>query len=117
MKASGTLELPVHENAETGLMAGQPMESSWVQMLLGVTLVMFMVGSLFEVGLRLNVTEAFAAIRNVRFVCLSILWAFFLCPALAVLLTRIIPLTEPYATGLILLSMTPCAPFFPTVAQ
>src|SRR5205823_12942924 len=36
---------------------------------------------------------------------------------LAVLLTRIIPLTEPYATGLILLSMTPCAPFFPTVAQ
>ena len=75
-----------------------------------------MVGSLLEVGLKLKLSEAYAAIRNVEFVALSVLWAFVICPALALLLTKIIPLAEPYAVGLILLGMTPAAPFFPMMA-
>ena len=88
-----------------------------LQNLLGITLIIFMVGNLLEVGLKLQFGEALVAIRNVEFVFLGLLWAFVLCPALAVLLTRIIPLSEPYAVGLIFLGMAPCAPFLPLVAE
>jgi BASS family bile acid:Na+ symporter len=88
-----------------------------LQNLLGITLVAFMVGSLLEVGLKLRIREAIAALHNVQFVTLSLLWSFALCPMLALLLSRVIPLSEPYAIGLVLLGMTPCAPFFPMFAE
>ena len=74
-----------------------------LQQAMGITIVIFMVGNLLEVGLRLKVEEAFAALRDVRFLTTSLIWCFVLGPALAVLLTQLIPLTEPYALGLILL--------------
>jgi BASS family bile acid:Na+ symporter len=88
-----------------------------LQNLLGITLVAFMVGSLLEVGLKLRVREAVAAFRNAEFVTLSLVWAFGLCPMLALLLSHIVPLAEPYAIGLVLLGMTPCAPFVPMFAD
>ncbi len=87
-----------------------------LQKLLGITLVAFMIGSLFEVGLKLRFREAIAALHNIQFVTLSLLWAFVLCPMLGLLLSRIIPLSEPYAIGLVLLGMAPSAPFFPMFA-
>jgi BASS family bile acid:Na+ symporter len=53
----------------------------------------------------------------VRFVILSLLWCFVLCPAIAYGLTRVIPLEPPYAMGLILIGMTPCAPFLPMMVE
>jgi bile acid:Na+ symporter, BASS family len=88
-----------------------------LQRLLTLTIVIFMVGNLLEVGLKVNLREVGKALRNVRFVALSLLWSFVLCPALAYLLTQVIPLEEPYAIGLLFLGMTPCAPFLPMVAQ
>jgi len=88
-----------------------------LQNLLGITLVAFMVGSLFEVGLKLRIREAIAALHNIQFVTLSLLWAFVLCPMLALTLSRVIPMSEPYAIGLILLGMAPSAPFFPMFAE
>ena len=85
--------------------------------LLGITIVVFMFGNLLEMGLKLQLTEAINSFRNVRFVVLSLVWSFVLGPALAVLLTKILPLAEPYALGLLLLGMAPCAPFLPTVAE
>ena len=81
-----------------------------LQTVMNVAIVIFMVGNLLEVGLRLNVADALAAFRNARFVVLTLLWCFVLGPALAVLLTKIIPLAEPYALGLVLLGMAPCSP-------
>ena len=75
-----------------------------------VTIVIFMVGNLLEVGLRLKVNEALAVFRNVRFLMTSLVWCFVLGPALAVLLTKLIPLAAPYAIGLVLLGMAPCSP-------
>jgi BASS family bile acid:Na+ symporter len=75
-----------------------------------ITIIIFMVGNLLEVGLRLDVAEAIAALRNVRFVVTSLLWCFVIGPALAVLLTKFIPFAEPYALGLVLLGMAPCSP-------
>lgn len=84
---------------------------------MGITIVIFMVGNLLEVGLRLQVSEALTALRNVRFVALTFLWCFVLGPALAVLLTKIIPLAEPYALGLVLLGMAPCSPAIPVMMR
>ncbi|AXA44275.1 bile acid:sodium symporter family protein [Rhizobium leguminosarum] len=85
--------------------------------LLKITVVIFMAGNLLELGLRLDLKAALGGLRDIRFVTLSFLWAFVLCPALAWGLTRVIPLSEPYATGLILLGLTPCAPLLPMVAD
>ena len=76
-----------------------------------------MVGNLLDMGLRLKLQEALGGLRNVRFVVLSGLWGFVLCPALAYLLTKVIPLEQPYAIGLVLLGMTPCAPFLPMMVD
>lgn len=88
-----------------------------LKQVMGITIVIFMVGNLLEVGLRLEVSEAFAALRNRRFVVLTLLWCFVLGPALAVLFTRIIPLAAPYALGLILLGMAPCSPAIPVMMR
>jgi bile acid:Na+ symporter, BASS family len=84
---------------------------------LKISLVIFMVGNLLDMGLRLKLNEAVAGLRNVRFVLYSLIWGFVLLPALAVLLTRIIPLDPTYAVGFVLLAMTPCAPFLPPMVD
>src|SRR5512135_1080129 len=88
-----------------------------LQDLMNVTIVIFMVGNLLEVGLRLNVAEALAALRNVRFLATSLLWCFVLGPALAVLLTKLVPIAGPYAIGLVVLGMAPCSPALPPMVK
>lgn len=84
---------------------------------LQVSLVIFMAGNLLDMGLRLKLKEALEGLRNVRFVVLSVLWGFVLCPALGYALTKVIPLEQPYAIGMVLLGMVPCAPFLPTMTD
>lgn len=88
-----------------------------LSILLKLSIVIFMVGNLLEMGLRLHLEEALGALRNVRFVVLSVLSGFVLCPALAYLLTKIIPLDPSYALGMILLGTAPCAPFLPMMVD
>ncbi len=84
---------------------------------LQISLVLFMVGNLLDMGLLLKLQEAIAALRDVRFVTLSLLWGFILLPGLAYLLTVVVPLDAPIAIGLVLLAMAPCAPFLPPMAD
>jgi BASS family bile acid:Na+ symporter len=84
---------------------------------LKISLVLFMVGNLFDMGLRLKVQEAIRALRNARFVTLCLLWGFILLPGLAYLLTVVVPLEPPYAIGLLLLGLAPCAPFLPPMVD
>jgi BASS family bile acid:Na+ symporter len=72
-----------------------------------------MAGNLLDLGLRIDLRKAVAGLRDVRFVTLSLLWAFVLCPALAYALGMVLPLSEPYAMGLLLLGLAPCAPLLP----
>jgi bile acid:Na+ symporter, BASS family len=81
--------------------------------LLKITVIIFMAGNLLELGLRLDIKRAMTGLRDLRFVTLSLLWAFVLCPALAYLLGVVLPLSEPYAMGLLLLGLAPCAPLLP----
>jgi len=88
-----------------------------LQLILKITLVIFMVGNLLDMGLRLKFAEAWAGLRNPRFVTFSLLWGFVICPAVAWLLAHYIPIAHPYAIGMVLLGMTPCAPFLPPMVE
>jgi bile acid:Na+ symporter, BASS family len=88
-----------------------------LEKLLGVTIAIFMAGSLLEMGLKLDLKKAVHAFRDVRFIVMALLWSFAIGPALAILLARVLPLAEPYALGLILLGLAPCAPFVPLLAE
>lgn len=82
-----------------------------------ISLVIFMAGNLLDMGLRLNLTDAVRGLRDCRFVAYTLLWAFILCPALAYAITLFVPLEQPYAIGLILLGVAPCAPFVPLLVD
>ncbi|HUT61884.1 MAG TPA: bile acid:sodium symporter, partial [Phycisphaerae bacterium] len=88
-----------------------------LNLLFKISLALFMGASLLEMGLKLNLAEAFRGLRSSRFVAFSLVWSFVLCPALAYGITRVIPLEPPYAIGLILLGMAPCAPFVPRLVE
>ena len=80
-----------------------------------IVMTIFMVGNLAGMGLQLDLRSAVAALRDVRFLVMSLVAGFVISPALAYLLTLIIPMERPYAIGLILLGMVPIAPYMPLV--
>ena len=86
-------------------------------LVLKITMIIFMVGNLLDLGLRLDLKAALGGLKDVRFVTLSLLWAFVLCPAVAYGLTLVIPLKPAFAMGFMLLSLAPCAPLLPMVAE
>jgi len=75
------------------------------------------IGSLLELGLQLELRDALVGMRNKRFVLLTLLWGFVLGPALAWGLARLLSLAEPYAIGLIVMSMVPCASYISLLVQ
>jgi BASS family bile acid:Na+ symporter len=88
-----------------------------IQALFNIVVLIFTVGNLAAMGLELNVREAINALRNAKFVMLIFAWSWVFGPAFAYLITKILPLAEPYAIGLILASPAPCAPFYPLVVR
>ena len=88
-----------------------------LQVVLKILIVLFMVGNMAGMGAQLAVAEALAALRNVRFVTMAVVWSWVLCPSFAYLLVKIIPMEQPYTIGLTLLGMTPCAPFMPMMVR
>jgi bile acid:Na+ symporter, BASS family len=85
--------------------------------ILQLSLVVFMAGSLLATGLEIAVADAVRALGDRRFVGVAIVWAFVVCPALAWATVRVIPIEEGYAAGLLLMGLTPCAPFAPLMAR
>ncbi len=86
-------------------------------LVLKVSLAIFIAANLFDMGLRLNLQAALKGLNNFRFVAYTFLWGFVLSPAIAYGITLIIPLEFPYTMGLILLGMSPCAPFLPMLLR
>src|SRR4051812_25495134 len=82
-----------------------------------VSVLLFMIGSLAGVGLRVDAKDAFLPLRQARFLTVSLVASWMVCPVVAVAVLHFIPLAEPYAAGLLLLSLAPCAPFAPAVVR
>ncbi|QWW71151.1 bile acid:sodium symporter family protein [Rhizobium sp. WYJ-E13] len=93
------------------------MLSDLLKYILQIALISFMLGSLVDVGLKLEVRDAVAALRDRHFVVASVLSAFLVGPLLAVLIVWALALPQPYALGLLLLGFAPCAPFMPALSD
>ncbi len=48
---------------------------------------------------------------------LTLVWGWVVGPAFAYLLTKVLPMAEPYAMGLLIFSLAPVAPFFPLLVR
>jgi BASS family bile acid:Na+ symporter len=90
---------------------------SVLNLALQASVMLFMVGSLAGVGLAVTPREALAPLKNLRFVGVSLVAGWVVCPALAYLLLHVVPVERPYATGMLLLALAPCAPFAPTMVR
>ena len=84
---------------------------------LRVGMPVFVVTSLAEAGLTVAPRDVLAPLRDVRFVFLTLIVGWVVCPAVAYVLIEAIPLPAPYATGLVLLALAPGAPFAPAMAR
>ena len=88
-----------------------------LEVVLKISILFFMVGNMAGMGAQLAMAEALAALRNVRFIVMTVVWGWVLCPSFAYLLVKIVPMERPYTLGLMLLGMTPCAPFMPMMVK
>jgi BASS family bile acid:Na+ symporter len=77
----------------------------------------FIITSMLAMGLSLTVKQIMDPLRNVKVVLLALLANFVLVPALAYLITVVIPLDDGLATGLIIVGTAAGAPFLPKLVQ
>jgi predicted Na+-dependent transporter len=72
---------------------------------------LFVVASMLAMGLSLTMAQITGPLKNTRLVVMALLANFVLVPALAFVITRVIPLDPALQTGLIILSTVAGAPF------
>ncbi len=78
---------------------------------------LFVVTSMLSMGLALTIPQIAAPLRNTRLVVLALVANFVIVPAVAFLLSRVIPLSQDLQIGLILFGSAAGAPFLPKLAQ
>lgn len=82
-----------------------------------VAVLVFVVTCMATAGLGLSVRDMMAPLRRVRVVALALVANFIVVPGIAWLLTRVVPLQQPHAIGLLLLGGAAGAPFLPKLAE
>ncbi len=85
----------------------------FLEVILKPAVLLFTVSNLFALGLQVKMPEMIEALKNKKGMALIFVWGWVLGPALGYLITRALPLAEPYAIVLLLSSLAPCAPFLP----
>jgi len=83
----------------------------FLQTTFGPLVLIFTVSNLAAMGLQVRMPEVMVALRNKKSIALIFIWGWVLGPAVAYLITRILPLAEPYVVVVFLASLAPCAPF------
>jgi BASS family bile acid:Na+ symporter len=86
-----------------------------IQTLFNPTVLIFTVSNLAAMGLQVKLPSLIAALRDKRFLLLVFVWGWMLGPAVGYLITRVLPLAEPYVIVVLLTSLAPCAPFLQQV--
>jgi len=72
---------------------------------------LFTVSNLAAMGLQVKVPDVIVASRNKRSLAQIFVWGWVVGPAFGYLITRVLPLAEPYVVVVLLASLAPCAPF------
>jgi predicted Na+-dependent transporter len=84
---------------------------SFISTIAALSGLMFVVASMLAMGLSLTMAQILQPLKNTRLVILALLGNFVLVPALAYLITMVLPLDESLKIGLIILSTVAGAPF------
>lgn len=71
----------------------------------------FTVSNLAAMGLQVRMPDVVAAFRNKKSLVLIFVWGWILGPVLGLLITKVLPLAEPFVIVVLLASLAPCAPF------
>ncbi len=87
------------------------------QTVFGILVVLYSVSNLASMGLELDLRETVKSLRSPRLVVLTLVWGWVVGPAFGYLLTRLLPLSEPHALGLLVFSLAPIAPFLPVLVR
>jgi BASS family bile acid:Na+ symporter len=74
-------------------------------------ILVFTLSNLAAMGLQVKVPDLLAAFQNKKALVLIFVWGWILGPAFGFLITKILPLDEPYVIVVLLTSLAPCAPF------
>ena len=88
--------------------------SAFIQFLettLNPLVLVFTVSNLAAMGLQVKMPDVMAALKNKKALTLIFVWGWVLGPVVGLLITRILPLDEPYVIVVLLASLAPCAPF------
>ena len=83
----------------------------FLQTTFGPLVLIFTVSNLAAMGLQVRMPEVMVALRNKKSIALIFVWGWVLGPAFAYLITKVLPLAEPYVVVVFLCSLAPCAPF------
>jgi BASS family bile acid:Na+ symporter len=83
----------------------------FLQTTFGPLVLVFTVSNLAAMGLQVRMPEVMVALRNKKSIALIFVWGWVLGPAFAYLITKVLPLAEPYVVVVFLCSLAPCAPF------
>jgi BASS family bile acid:Na+ symporter len=88
-----------------------------LQKVFQILVLLYTVSNMASIGLELNLRETLNSLRSVRLVVLTLLWGWVVGPAFALLLTKVLPLAEPHALGLLIFSLAPVAPMLSILAR
>ena len=88
-----------------------------IQTWFNFTVVVFTVSGLMAGGLECELKEALNFLRSPKLFVPCILWSWGVGPALAWLISQVLPLSQGHAAGLMLVSLAPIAPFLPLAAM
>jgi bile acid:Na+ symporter, BASS family len=83
----------------------------FLQTTFGPLVFIFTVSNLAAMGLQVKMSEVMVALRNKKSLALILVWGWVVGPALGYLITKALPLAEPYVVVVLLASLAPCAPF------
>jgi BASS family bile acid:Na+ symporter len=88
-----------------------------LQITFKISVLAFVVGSMLSIGLNLTIKQIAEPLKNTRLVIMALVANFILVPLLVYGLTLVLPLSDGYKTGLIILSIAAGAPFLPKLAD
>jgi len=83
----------------------------FLQTTFGPLVFIFTVSNLAAMGLQVKMPDVIVALRNRKSLALIFVWGWVLGPAFGYLITKVLPLEEPYVVVVFLASLAPCAPF------
>ncbi|RLD58263.1 MAG: bile acid:sodium symporter family protein [Bacteroidetes bacterium] len=88
-----------------------------LQITFKISVSVFVIGSMLGMGLGLTVKQIVDPLKDAKLVILSLIANFIIVPLFVYGITMLLPLSEGYKIGLILLSISAGAPFLPKLAD